>query len=214
MIALATSIIAGATSCKDKLTGDKTDKPDETIIPIDPRAVDLGLSVKWANVNLGADEAGAPGQYFQWGYITPTSTGSAANYKYYSGGDTPPEKLSGIEQDAATSMWGSPWRMPTEDDFNELLNNCTWTPETIGDRKGFRVSGNGNSIFLPFGGALIEGFLMIDNSQGNFWTSTLYSASEAGHPSAMAWRFAISDNQKFLSEIDGHVGMSIRPVQP
>ena len=49
--------------------------------------------------------------------------------------------------------WGGDWRLPTENDFEELLDedNCTWAWTTIGFREGYKVTSkkNGNSIFLP-----------------------------------------------------------------
>jgi hypothetical protein len=77
------------------------------------------------------------------------------------------------EDDAATVNIGSEYRMPTREDFNELINNCTMTYFDInnkefsasevkngsitgrGNFKGIKFTGsNGNSIFIPMAGSL------------------------------------------------------------
>ena len=57
--------------------------------------------------------------------------------------------IADVNHDAATANWGSNWRMPTKDQFQELIDKCKW--EFTGT--GYRVIGpNGNSIFLPAAG--------------------------------------------------------------
>lgn len=51
--------------------------------------------------------------------------------------------------DAATANWGGNWRMPTKEQFQELIDSCKW--EFTGN--GYTVTGpNKNSIFLPAAG--------------------------------------------------------------
>ena len=86
--------------------------------------VDLGLSVKWATCNIGANNPEESGDCFFWGEKAPHDLSPRTNTfeKYYS-------KRQGtleIIDDAAHENWGGSWRMPTKEDFEELIdpNNC------------------------------------------------------------------------------------------
>ena len=115
--------------------------------------VDLGLSVKWATCNVGADNPWDYGNYFAWGETAPKSDYSWATYKWCNGSETTLTKYNlnsdyGIvynkttlesADDAAAVNWGGKWRMPTYDDFAELRDNCYW--EWTTSYKGSGVSG-------------------------------------------------------------------------
>lgn len=184
--------------------------------PKDPEAVDLGLSVKWADINIGADKVGDPGYYFPWGYVTPGTTGRKDTYIYQYGKSTPPDELPGNE-DAAVRHWGSPWRMPTNSEMLDLIEKCTWEEETIGSMKVFKVSRNGKSIFLPFGGAAGETSIVSLNEKGYYWSSTLgrtaHEISSEKWAQGMRLRFT-SGRNPVCENWDGWLGQSIRPVKP
>lgn len=102
--------------------------------PSSAKAVDLGLSVKWAPWNVGATSAGEAGAYFAWGEITAKSEYEWSTYKWTEdGGDTFTKYTTDgkttldSEDDAATANWGGKWRMPTLAELQELSDNCTWT---------------------------------------------------------------------------------------
>ena len=129
---------------------------------IDPEAIDLGLSVKWANFNVGAFHPTHCGDYFAWGETEPKEEYSWATYKWCDGTDaniTKYNKTDGLtilesEDDAAQVHWGGNWRMPTKEELTELRLSCTWEWITINGITGNKVTGpNGNSIFLPAGGS-------------------------------------------------------------
>ena len=100
--------------------------------------VDLGLSVKWATCNVGATSPEDYGDYFSWGETTTKEI-----YKY---SDSPTYWLTNSElqtkgyideggnltsqYDAATANWGGNWRMPTNVEMYELINDCIWTRTT------------------------------------------------------------------------------------
>ena len=64
--------------------------------------------------------------------------------------------ISGTEYDEARQKWGGSWRMPTKEEFNELLSKCTWTWMTYKGINGYKVTGpNGDSIFLPAVGSFV-----------------------------------------------------------
>ena len=145
--------------------------------------LDLGLpsGLLWAETNIGAATAADNGNYYAWGETTTKDTYNESNYKYYdksSGSYTKYTSSDGKtvlenSDDAAYVNWGSPCRMPTKTECQELRNtaNCTWTwtskitssNETVG---GYEVTSkkNGNSIFFP----------AKDQSwgSGDYWLST------------------------------------------
>ena len=137
--------------------------------------VDLGLSVKWATCNVGASSPSDYGDYFAWGEISTKSSYTENNSKTYNKhmGD-----IAGNSQyDAARANWGSTWRMPTEKEFQELQDQCTWTWRSQGGHKGYRITSktNGNSIFLPAAGSRYEKSLYLVGSYGYYWSAGPYS---------------------------------------
>lgn len=127
--------------------------------------VDLGLpsGTKWATCNVGAATSEHFGNTYYWGSISP--------YIDYHSEDTPikdtkVDDISGNPKyDPATVAWGKEWRMPTLEQFKELMFNCTWECTTLGRLNGFKVISkiNGNYIFFP-----IEMYGKV----GSYWTST------------------------------------------
>lgn len=134
--------------------------------------VDLGLSVKWATMNVGATAPEGIGNKYAWGETKTKSSYSWDNYKWASlgtygnhnydlkkynsdaeWGKTDSKSTLDSADDAATANWGGKWRMPSCTEQQELLDNCTWTSTTVNKVKGFTVKSkkNGNSIFLPSG---------------------------------------------------------------
>ena len=134
-------------------------------------AVDLGLSVKWATCNVGADYPEDYGNYYAWGETSTKSTYTSSNSTYY-GVYTSKYLIEGSSKfDAATVNRGDSWRMPTLTETQEILENCTWEWTTQNEVKGCLVTGdNGNSIFLPAAGwKLNKG--TYDRIEGFYWNS-------------------------------------------
>ena len=136
-------------------------------------AVDLGLSVKWATVNIGAESPEDYGNYYAWGETETKDSYTASNSVTYG---VEMDDISGnADYDAATANWGSSWRMPTNDEMEELIDDCTWTWTTENDVNGYLVTGsNGNSIFLPAAGYRYGTSLYHAGSFGYYWSSTPY----------------------------------------
>ena len=66
---------------------------------------------------------------------------------------TPPENICGTEYDIARTQWGDGWRLPSQAEFQELVDNCTWEWTEINGVAGRRATAaNGNSIFFPAAG--------------------------------------------------------------
>lgn len=128
-------------------------------------AVDLGLSVKWADMNVGATTPDEIGDTFYWG--ATEKKGNSYQYVHdweyqFIGCD-----ISGTEYDVAHVKWGGGWRMPSLSEFEELSNKCTWVNIL---HKGFIITGpNGNSISMPY-----------EESNYVYWTSSWHEKLGSG----------------------------------
>ena len=112
--------------------------------------VDLGLSVKWAKCNVGAENPENYGTYFAWGETEPKDNYSWENYKWCNGSQTTLTKYNidsdygtvdnlttlEIADDAAAANWGGAWRMPTYNELSALLDSCYWEWTTNYNSKG------------------------------------------------------------------------------
>ena len=130
---------------EEKVVEEKTDINPPKVL--DSRAVDLGLSVKWAKENLKVNGKA----HFSWGETEPKSSYDIKSSKSW---DKVFENIGGkTEWDAAAKHWGNGWRLPTEAEVNELIHECNWTWVNKDGDWGYEVTGpNGNSIFLPTDG--------------------------------------------------------------
>ena len=158
-------------------------------------AVDLGLSVKWATMNVGASAPEEYGDYFAWGETEPKDYYDWETYRWCKGSDDNMTKyctdsdygtvdnktVLDLEDDAAHANWGGTWRMPTEDEFTELRTKCTWEWTTQNGVNGRKVTGpNGNSIFLPAAGDRWNDRLYYAGRDGDYWSSSLYPDDDNG----------------------------------
>lgn len=172
----------------------KSNAPNEGDVAGSHEYVDLGLSVKWATKNVGADYPEDYGLFFAWGETTGKYDYNYMKFEWvnYRLCDESYSKLTKyciqsqygynnfidnkitLEQvdDAATVNWGSPWRMPTKAEFKELRDNCTWTWVTDKVGNGYKVTSkiNGNSIFIPASGYNNGQY---SESEGFYWSSSL-----------------------------------------
>lgn len=171
--------------------------------------VDLGLpsGLKWAKYNVGANSAEAYGDYFAWGEIETKDTYTMGNCS------TDGVEMSGIsgkaQYDAATANWGSTWRMPTQWEMQELIDNCTWTWTQLNGVKGYNVTGtNGKSIFLPAAGLYSTNTGVNINEHGSYWTSTPTTTDE----NQKAYNLVFNSTNKGVGSNYRENGRPIRPV--
>ena len=143
----------------------------------DMEPVDLGLGALWAPMNLGANSPSESGDYFAWGEILPKQNYSWETYKFGSASNQLSKYfhdrkfvLDG-EDDAANIIWGDGWRIPTEKELQQLIDNCEWRQEEMNGQAGYRITGpNGHSIFLPFSSAMVQSERYPSNG-GWIWSS-------------------------------------------
>ena len=159
--------------------------------------VDLGLpsGLKWAAMNIGATTETDYGDYFMWGSVTPNTADECtwANYKYCNGSDTKltkyntdsyygtVDKITTLESvdDAATQIMGGDWRMPTETEIQELINNTTnkWVTNYNGSgvngRKFTSKTDPTKYIFIPASGYRSGSSFYNRGDYGSIWSSSL-----------------------------------------
>ena len=112
------------------------------------------------------------------------------------------------EDDAATVNMGGSWRMPTAEEQQELIDECTWTWTTLNDVNGYNVEGpNGNSIFFPAAGYRFNSDLHDAGSLGNYWSSSLGSSNS----DYAYYLYFNSDNVYWYSDYR-YCGQSVRGV--
>lgn len=143
--------------------------------------VDLGLSVKWATYNIGANDIDDYGEFFAWGETTPYHEQLTwINYEWTHSPCSPDQILSSI-YDAATVNWGRSWRMPTNEELDELINKCNWEWEENFNNTsiaGYIVSSkkNSNAIFLPASKFISHDDKKIPQAtDGYYWSSWIMS---------------------------------------
>lgn len=163
------TILAGSESYKKQVSKD-------FIYENNIHAVDLGLSVLWADYNIGGTHKSPVGGLYGWGDPTGEKRSQMAkDYLDYKGGLylSTPLNISGTKYDIATQKWGESWRIPTRENWKELYENCKWIKIREHNKKGYQVIGpNGNSIFLPTTG-IRYGDSISNPESGYYWTSEL-----------------------------------------
>lgn len=219
-----------------KQTGVKVERIEKT-----HDYVDLGLSVKWATCNVGADKPEDYGDYYAWGELEPKESYTWENYRFRTkGNDEADVKFSkytsmyytsvyiytdnryiaddktqlDLIDDVARVKWGGNWRLPTDEEMNELIDNCTWTWTTENGVNGCRVTSNrpgytDRSIFLPATGKY--GFETSNKSAGtwgHYWSSSVNKQKT----SYRAGVLAIGSDYAAVKETFRNHGQSVRPV--
>ena len=176
--------------------------------------VDLGLSVKWATCNVGATSPEQTGLYFAWGETTGyTAEQVKRGVRKFNSASYTASAISTdltLEQDAAHVNLGGNWRMPTKDEFQELLNNCNVMQTE--DYNGTGVAGrvftskiNGNSVFFPAPGNCADSSVYNVGSCGIYWATSWYSTSDA-------WELDFNSGWKGMGYNIRYYGCSVRAV--
>ena len=198
--------------------------------------VDLGLSVKWATCNVGALRPEKIGEYYAWGEIESKQSFNKKNYKYWNDdievytkydlgkiGAADKKKRLDPKDDVAHSKWKEKWRLPTMEEFAELLdrNNCVWKDSILNGVRGYMIVSRkkgfeGNSIFLPAGGLYENGNRTNDLISGYYMSSDLYSEEGQKNSSSAIFclLFECPYNTHIIDGVKRYFGFSVRPVCP
>ena len=187
--------------------------------------VDLGLpsGTLWATANLGSESPNDPGACFSWGETESREKFLYDNYQFfekvefledgrcrYEFSDIG-EDICGTEYDAARVHWGDAWRLPSAEEFYELVTCCQTKHMRSNMTDGVQVFGpNGNSIFLPMvfcdNGVVSQAVI-----KGSYWTGSLADEeSSMGATDALSFHF-LNDDIKSGKTVRWH-GQAIRPV--
>ena len=206
---------------------------------LDPSTyVDLGLpsGTLWATCNIGATSPEDYGDYFAWGETAGYNDGKTnfnwSTYKWCEGSSSTMTKYCtdssygyngftdnktelDLEDDAAYVNWGPAWRMPSIEQFAELINSdyttTEWTTQNgvYGRKITSKVAGyEGNFIFLPAAGDRDNSSLGEAGSDGNYWSRTLGGS----YPNNARGLYFHSG---FIGTYNGsrYHGRSVRPVR-
>lgn len=198
----------------------------------EPIAVDLGLSVKWANANLGATKPEEYGGYYQWAGTDNVSDTSInlwlESCPYHTGSsfDEGWTKYVTLEEygtidnkitleasdDAATVHLGGTWRMPTETEWRELVGKCHLTWITLNGVNGLKIQSKktgytDNWIFLPAAGYRDGDNLGSAGFHGCYWTSSINKGCSSGAHSGL---ITAEGSGGYIH--GRYEGLSVRPV--
>ena len=189
-------------------------------------AVDLGLSVKWADRNVGYTSAKPYGEYFTWADTLERASWTMTDYIHYNPSDYnsftylgtnenhwSSYSICGTEYDVARRRWGGTWRLPTRNEINELMDYCTWTwSARDGGVMGYEVSRNGRTIFFPAGGNKSLTTTNKLGEKGYYWTGDIANTLQAT-ANTEAWTLEFSNTSKEESFEARTKALLIRPVQ-
>lgn len=194
----------------------------------------------WATTNIGAEKPEDYGYYFWWGDTVGykrendkwvASDGSNSNFSFELSNtptyNTPTYNKSistlenegwitadGVlapEHDAAQKHWGGDWRMPTKQEFDNLISKCDWTWGSMNGVNGYVIRGKGDyssaSIFLPCAGYGSGASLYNAGSRGYYWSSVPYTGD--WH----AWNLYFDSSRRYTDYNPRRYGQSVRPLQ-
>ena len=182
-----------------------------------PHLINLGLpsGTKWACCNVDTDypENQKPenyGGYYASGETETKTLYYAQSYQHYNGGfQILGSDIAGTEYDVAHVKWGGSWVIPSKEQQEELVENCTYEWTTMNGVKGGKFTSkiNGCTIFLPAAGLRKVNGLYVVGSYGYYWSSTQNPLN-----SARAFSFIFSSNSAYLDVVDRFNGHTVRPV--
>lgn len=186
------------------------------------KAIDLGLpsGTKWANMNVGAEWPEGYGGYYAWGETEPNKATAYTedNYRFFNsstGGmskynDDDGKMALDLADDVANIVMGGDWHMPTSAQCAELLNNTTssWTTDYNGTGVAGMIftSNNGNSIFFPAAGVVVDRGSVGQGEWFVVWSSSRDSGSWS------AWNVGGDSGGCYLHYGDRYRGLSVRGV--
>ena len=175
----------------------------EAFPPSTDALVDLGLSVKWASCNVGADAPEKTGGFYAWGELEPKEDYSEETSLYYK--KEIPEFSGNPYYDIAALTTDGKMRMPNEKEARELAENCEKREYTLNGVVGDLFIGpNEKSIFFPRTGMMLWKSLVVwPEPIVSCWTST---------PKATDYNESSYEFGRVLGHLPRIYGLQIRPV--
>ena len=220
-------------------------------VPVPNDCVDLGLAsgLLWAKCNMGTTDPTELGNYYAWGVTSTTKKYYNAYYKHYKTDEYGSIKkilkyneedgktVLDLEDDAARANFGVGYRIPTQEDWKELLEDCKWEAVTAtlpivvdpSQKKiiaRWKVTGpNGNSIVLPATiGFRCDGIHDATDMNTYYTTADLYPAKDSPDKykyelaAAFTWPIFAEDasstsiEESWFGSIIRSFGIVVRPV--
>lgn len=188
-------------------------------------AVDMGTSVMWCSFNLGAELnksatkenlSSLIGTPVMWAVNIVTASYGTPSYNSYNQAfqeGTAPSSLptgycfSGEKKyDAATNLWGGKWRIPTREEWNELLNACDYSVDNT--KITFTSRSTGKSIVIPCGG-YYNSSTPTSTDTGYYWSS---SSSSSNIAKAIVIHFSTKAAPQLKDNADRYTGLPVIPV--
>lgn len=193
-----------------------------------PHMIDLGLpsGTKWACCNVGAKSPTEYGGLYAWGETATKKDYSLSTYKnayksrngqgmwdfhhdtgYWQVKDLG-KCISNTNYDAAHTLWGGGWQMPTHKQFEELLDKCSYKWEDVdGIYCGVFTGPNGASIVIPAAGACRYDECIYRGETGFYW-----SGSRTIDEQLVACYLYLDEGDAYEADHARERGHSIRPV--
>lgn len=223
-LALGALCFSACGSDEEEMNNSNPSKPQNdgtvavTTCPDDqhPHLIDMGLpsGTKWACCNIGAKTPQDYGEYYAWGEVQNKTQKQAGNkytwgtYSYYTVGERGQVSyidlgmdISNTQYDVAHVLWQGKWQMPTTEQLDELMANCSRTWE-LGEKdaqgrygKGtgavLKSKVNGAKIFVPASSYYSEIGMNDARGEATFWTSNAIPQEQENMIPDMAYRVNI-----------------------
>ena len=218
----------GTISRKPKTNSTNTSRPKSSATPTYKKKaenktfisgheyVDLGLpsGLKWATCNVGASKPLEWGNYYSWSEVSPKYEYSIDTYSprflYIDKSFKIPDNITpNSGDDVARMNWGEPWRMPTVEDFVELIKYCTWKKVSLNGDVYWKITGPSNKhILLPSGGTKQVRTFPFSNEYIFYWSANRdnYNSNQA----RMLTDFHKSE--PYIDRYYRYYGALVRPV--
>ena len=188
--------------------------------------MDLGLpsGTLWAACNVGAKLPEEYGKYFSWGEIKAKENYNWQSYvfadgaynklnkycnKAFYGADGFTDSLEVLLQDddVASVQWSKKWKMPTREQWDELMTLADYKMTERNGVKGYLFTHGNSSVFLPAAGVYHDSTLVDASSNGIYWSGSL----DTDYPNR-AWYFCFYVGHCGVGYRDRNFGLTVRPV--
>ena len=171
--------------------------------------VDLGLpsGTKWAVSNIGADKPQMIGDYYAWGETSIRNSYTENNDYYFN------SKVLSPSHDVASKKMGKAWRIPSEEIYEELIQNCDYKLDADG---AVFIGKNGHKLYFPFSGTKYDKKVNHGNgsnmSNTDYWTSTPWITDDELFSNSCAKTFSLWNNRAEINQLATFHGLNIRAV--